>query len=221
MSLHIVIVKAMNVRRDSMKRFALIVLFLFTVISLFLSSNVYAVESNSNVTWDADERNAGFLNSENMYCGGDSSNNALVKNFPSIIPTITSGIYNAILVIVPLILVIMGSIDLFRASLSQNEDEIRKGKINFMKRLIVGIITFLIVLLTKFFVSAMSKDQARIISCIDCFINGKNSCSYMEKKGSVSAEEVSNSNSNSKSNITSNTSNSSNSNSKSGSGGKF
>lgn len=192
-----------------MKKLLLIFAFLLALSPVFMINNVYATD-------DDDERNADFMYSDYYkYCGGDDSEKALIKNIPSIVPTITSGIYNAVLVIVPLILVIMGSIDLFRASISQNEDEIRKGKINFMKRLIIGIITFLIVLLTKFFVSAMSKDQARIINCVDCFIN--NTCEYMPVNTGVTGEENPKSNSTSKSNSNS----SSNSNSKRGSGGKF
>lgn len=198
-----------------MKKYFLIIIMLFVLSPFLLFDNVYA--SNSNVNYDEDERNAGFLDTDSYkYCGGESNDKALIKNIPTLVPQITSAAYNTVLVIVPLILVIMGSVDLYKGAVSQNEDEIKKGKTNFMKRLVTGILTFLIVLLVKFFVSVMSKDQSRIVSCIDCFINNK--CEYMPGKATVPGEEAPKSN---KSNTDDNSNTNTNTRSHNGSSGKF
>lgn len=194
-----------------MKKYLVIFILFMILPFLSLGNNVYADDLN----YDSNYHNHGdFLDFEDAYryCGGDSKEKALIKNVPKIIPQITSAAYDTVLVIVPLILVVMGSIDLFRGSISQNEDEIKKGKTNFMKRLATGVLTFLIVLLVKFFVSAMSKDQTRIISCINCFVNNECSISNDYNSG-IPGEEAPKSNSNTSSNT--------NSTNHSSSGGKF
>lgn len=93
------------------------------------------------------------------------------------IPEITSWIITIAQILVPVILVIMGSIDFVKAISSQKEDEIKKGMQIFIKRLIVAIIIFFVVVLAKFVVSLFSsgKDESQsIIKCIDCFI--RNEC---------------------------------------------
>ena len=158
-----------------MKKFIYILLFALVFIPALTTVNVYAEKTEER------KPNASFMTVDNyVSCGSDDTSKALIKNIPSIVPNITSGIYNAVMVIVPLILVVMGSIDLIRGAASQNEDEIKKSKTNFMKRLVVGILTFLIVIIVKFVVSAAAgrfSNSWRIVRCIDCFVN--NDCVKM------------------------------------------
>ena len=105
-----------------------------------------------------------------------SCGSGTLKNVPSIIPRISSSLYNTMMVLIPLVMIIMGLVDLIRGLMSQNEDEIKKGRSNFIKRLVTAVITFLIVLLVKFFVGAVSNDlqnRNRIVSCIDCFVSNQ------------------------------------------------
>ena len=103
-----------------------------------------------NEVYAADGPNADYMVSNYVSCGAknptDSGKGALMRNIPSIIPSITSTIYNALMVIIPTIMIVLGIADMVRALASQSEDEIKKGRTNFIKRLIVGILTFLIVL---------------------------------------------------------------------------
>lgn len=97
-----------------------------------------------------------------------------LTDIPKKIPDLTTMIVRILWVIVPIIIVIFGSIDLAKGVVAGKEDEIKKGQKIFIKRLITGIIIFLIIALTKFVVGIVAEDNSESISsCIDCFINGK------------------------------------------------
>ena len=140
------------------------------------NSNKVSNSSNSNI-----KPNANFMNIDQYkQCGGKSG--VLITNIPSIVPRITSTLYNTIMVLVPVILIVMGSVDLIKGIMSQKEDEMKKGRETFVKRLIGAAIIFLIVLIVKIFVGAVSRDgknSVRIVDCIDCFVS--NSCDTMSK----------------------------------------
>lgn len=143
------------------------------VITLFCISIpcVSAVESNGSNTANADFMVTGQYTS----CGG-AGESALVKKIPVKIPGITKMVYNAFMIVTPTILVIMGSIDLFRGITSSKEDEIKKGRDTFLRRLIAAVIVFLIVLSAKLLVSLIagsSDNSARIIECINCFVSNE------------------------------------------------
>ena len=136
--------------------------FVLIMICCMSSMNVYA------------KPNADFLVENNYVSCGTP---ALVKNIPSIIPRISSSLYNTVMVVVPVILILLGMVDLIKGIMSQKEDEIKKGREVLVKRLITGLIIFLIVLLVKLFTGILSgsANSARIVSCVDCFIS--NQCS--------------------------------------------
>ena len=75
----------------------------------------------------------------------------------------------------PIILVIVGSIDLVKGMMSQQEDEIKKGQKIFVKRLIAAACMFLIVVVVKLMISivADSTNNQNISSCMDAFLNGR------------------------------------------------
>ena len=99
-----------------------------------------------------------------------------IGSFNNKIPELTSWVISIAQILVPVILVIMGSIDLVKAISSQKDDEIKKGQKIFVKRLITAILIFFIVSLVKMLVSVIgtSADKDSVSSCIDCFIS--NNC---------------------------------------------
>ena len=98
-----------------------------------------------------------------------------VTNIPAKIPELTSYFITLVQIIVPVILVIMGSIDLFKGITAQKEEEIKKGQQLFIKRLIVAALIFFVVVIVKFVVSVIADtSSANIVECIDCFFS--NSC---------------------------------------------
>lgn len=81
-------------------------------------------------------------------------------------------------IVVPVLLVVFGSIDFLKAVIAQKEDEIKKGQQTFIKRLIAGIIVFFVIAVVKLIISfAAGDDKDTILQCANCFFNGANSTS--------------------------------------------
>ena len=74
---------------------------------------------------------------------------------------------------VPVVLVIMGMLDLLKGITAQKEDEIKKGQQILVKRLIAAALVFFIVAIVKLLVSfAAGRDSENILTCANCFLNG-------------------------------------------------
>lgn len=114
--------------------------------------------------------NAPFL-VENEYVSCGTATEKLINKIPLIIPETTEGIYNAVMVIVPAIIIFMGIFDLVKGIMSQKEDEIKKGRDSLVKRLVTGFLVFLVVMLVKFFVSIITPgSSSAVMGCVDCFL---------------------------------------------------
>ena len=68
--------------------------------------------------------------------GGDGTNTSLVD-------LLKTGL-NVIKIIVPIILIVLGSLDFAQAVFASNEDAIKKAQSKFVKRLIIAAVIFLI-----------------------------------------------------------------------------
>ena len=108
-------------------------------------------------------------------CGGDK---IILDDIPSKLPQLTSYIFTILLIAVPLLLVILGTIDLYKGITANKEDEMTKSRKLFVKRLITGAIVFLVLGLTKFVISIIDNktNSKGIINCVDCFISGTDKC---------------------------------------------
>ena len=95
-----------------------------------------------------------------------------ITGIPKKIPELTSFIITVVQIAVPVILVVLGTLDLFKGVTAGKEDEIKKGQTMFIKRLVLGAIIFFIVVISKFLISIIADtDKTNIIECIDCFID--------------------------------------------------
>lgn len=94
------------------------------------------------------------------------------------IPNTVSIIVTVIKIAVPVLLVIFGMMDLFKSIIAQKEDEIKKGRQIFIKRLISGALVFFVFTIVQLVITFVAGKNSRgdIVSCMQCFINGK--CSY-------------------------------------------
>ena len=100
-----------------------------------------------------------------------------VTDIPRKIPELTSLLMTVIQIAVPVILVIMGSMDLFKGVTAQKEEEIKKGQQLFVKRLIVGATMFFVIAIGKLLVSVVADTSSQnIVECIDCFLSGIDYC---------------------------------------------
>lgn len=100
-----------------------------------------------------------------------------IKNIPDVIPRVVSIVYTIIQIVVPIILVIFGSLDLVKAVMGGKDDEIKKGQQTLIKRLVAAAIVFFVFVTVKLVISLVAddKDQTNgIMDCAECFI--KNDC---------------------------------------------
>ena len=75
-------------------------------------------------------------------------------------------------VVVPVILVVLGMIDLLKAVIGSKEEDIKKAQGLFIKRLIVGALVFFVFVIVKMLISFVAEDSEEIMNCVNCFING-------------------------------------------------
>ena len=87
-------------------------------------------------------------------------------SIPEEITSILRSVVTLIQIGVPIILVIMGMIDLGKAVTSQKEDEIKKAQSLLIKRLIYGVLVFLIVAIVKFVLGIVGDSAVEAISCL-------------------------------------------------------
>ena len=88
------------------------------------------------------------------------------------IPKVVSMVILAIQIAVPVLLVVMGSIDLAKGVIAQKDDEIAAGRKTFIKRLIAGLLVFFVVAIVKLLISVVSNSDDNIMACACYFLNG-------------------------------------------------
>ncbi len=108
------------------------------------------------------------LANESFYtCGG------YALEFAGIFPKIVSLIISLIQFGIPVILIVLGMMDLGKAVMAQKEDEIKKGQSTFVKRLVAAVVVFFVIFIVKMVIGlvAPSDDKDNILKCINCFTN--------------------------------------------------
>lgn len=97
-----------------------------------------------------------------------------------LIPRITVLVVNLIKIAIPIILIIMGMIDLSKAVMSNDEKEMKGAQTKLIKRVIYAVLVFLVVSIVQLLFSALSKsgatDSDNISSCISCFVSDVETC---------------------------------------------
>lgn len=114
------------------------------------------------------------ISKKKVSCG---SGEGAVTKIPKKVPELTSMIFTIIQIAIPIILTIMGSIDLFKGITAGKEDEMKKGQHMFIKRLVVGSVIFFVVVVVKFLISIIADTNVNnMVDCVDCFVSNK--CGY-------------------------------------------
>lgn len=81
-------------------------------------------------------------------------------------------------IIVPLILIVLGSIDFAKAALSGDDKSTKDAAVQFGKRILIGLIIFFIPTIIDFFLSLVkgtSEVVAKYENCTNCILNPNNS----------------------------------------------
>ena len=155
-----------------MKIYKILFFAILIVLTAIAFSPVYAIENEKidQTEYDNVEENYESYKS----CGKLDNKPALMEDIPPSIPKIIHIIYLVIQIAVPVVLVIFGSLDLFKGLYSQKDDEIKKGQQTFVKRLIAAAIVFFVFMIVKLFVGAVAdSDKNQIVKCAECFIENE------------------------------------------------
>lgn len=92
---------------------------------------------------------------------------------PGQIAGLISTIVTLIKIAVPIILIILGMLDMGKAVASQKEDEIKKGQKTLISRCIAAAIVFFVVAIVQLVLSIIdSGDQSGAWDCANKLING-------------------------------------------------
>lgn len=101
-------------------------------------------------------------------CGG-------LDNIPDVIPNLTHIVILIIKIGVPILLIIMGMIDLGGAVVKQKDEEIKKAQGLFFQRVGAALMVFLVVSIVQLAFSILASaqgDGSNPTECIACFIDG-------------------------------------------------
>ena len=105
-----------------------------------------------------------------------SCGDGILTDIPTLFPKVVSIIYTVMQIAIPVVLVIMGSLDLMKGITAGKEDEMKKGQQMFVKRLVVAVLIFVVVVIVKFLISVIADSTDNIVECIDCFLSGTDNC---------------------------------------------
>lgn len=103
-----------------------------------------------------------------------------------IVPNFTIAMVNIIKIIVPVVLVVLGMIDLAKAVIGNDEKVMKEAQSRLIKRVIYAVVIFFIVALVQFIFGALAGassdkgnsqvDGDNISACITCFISNSSAC---------------------------------------------
>lgn len=114
---------------------------------------------------------------ETVKCSG------LTTGIDSSIPSFTSKIVTVLQIAIPIILIVLGMLDLGKAVTSNDEKQMKEAQKTLIKRVVYAVLVFFVVAIVKFVFGMLSGSGAdqntgsvnKENSCIDCFLN--NHCS--------------------------------------------
>lgn len=92
-------------------------------------------------------------------------------SFPAILPGILSSVVTLFQILVPILVVVMGLIDFTKTTTAKNMDNYNKNFVIFIKRVIMGVLIFLVIAIVKFGIGLVDNTA---VSCMNCLIN--NAC---------------------------------------------
>lgn len=123
--------------------------------------------SKTDVDDEDDETYNNYEEKGDVTCGNGLTFNRSIAN-------ITHFMVILFQIVGPVMLVVLGMIDLFKGFTSGKDDVIKKAEATFIKRLVVAALMFLVITIARFVIGFFS--DATIMDCFNCFVNGAKSC---------------------------------------------
>lgn len=95
-----------------------------------------------------------------------------------VIPKLTSTVVSIIQWVIPVVLIVLGMIDLGKAVTSNDEKQMKEAQKTLIKRIIYAVLVLFIVAIVRFVFSALAPGNTNttISGCINCFINDSKDC---------------------------------------------
>ncbi len=110
-----------------------------------------------------------------VYCSGILGNS---NGIPKLIGDLIHYIYLGIKIVVPILLVIFAMLDLGKAITAKKEDDIKKHQGNCIKRIVTGVLVFLIAIAVEFLLGFIEPETGTSgespVKCAMEIIEGKN-----------------------------------------------
>ncbi len=138
--------------------------------------------ATANYTWKQETTNQVFTGKESLiigYFGGPESFGKLVyadslfatSNCPSEEPVfkMISYFYSLLKIIVPVVLVLFGSIDIAKAVAASDDGAIKKATSSFLRKLVAGVIVFLLFEIVGFVINLVSENYG-VMDCVNKII---------------------------------------------------
>ena len=93
---------------------------------------------------------------------------------PAQISSIIKTIYDLIKIVVPIILIILGMLDMGKAVASQKEDEIKKGQKTLISRCIAAAIVFFVFAIVQLLLGVVGEgSDSTIVGTMKCLLTGE------------------------------------------------
>ncbi|MEG0407971.1 MAG: hypothetical protein RSB77_03785 [Bacilli bacterium] len=120
-----------------------------------------------------------FGNLDIVMAAGNKYINCGGAAIPAFIPPITRTIIILLQIVVPLVLIIFGSLDFVKATIAKDESAMNKHRQTFIKRLGAAAVVFFVITIAKMILSFVANDSAEVdmSKCLDCIIESNNHCS--------------------------------------------
>ena len=97
------------------------------------------------------------------------------KDIPPVVPTLTSYAVNILKIVTPIILILVGIIELVKAMASSNEDSMKKAQSKLIKKVAAAVMVFFVITIVQFVILkvADSGETGSIKKCLKCFLNNQ------------------------------------------------
>ena len=108
------------------------------------------------------------------------------SSLPAPIPGITRAIVLLLQIVLPIIVIVMGSIDFMKAVGSSDPEKIKNGQKQFIKRITAAVIFFLVITIVRLAVTTISNianEDKTIAQCISCLIDSESECGEITNDG--------------------------------------
>ena len=126
---------------------------------------------------DSCETNRCSWNKEHNFCSIDGLTYLKcgdAKDIPEMVPRISSFAVNLLKTVTPIVLIVMSIISLVKAITAGKEDEIKKAQGSLIKRVIIAVIIFFVIVIVQFIMLRVAhiSEKDSLSSCLSCFLNG-------------------------------------------------